>query len=155
MGSIEDREKLKEAYKVHYRAIRDLRQKAVDARRMASVNNALDAIQNSELMHRFDAALNTVNEHIARAEARLELYLDGDEHVSAEAQEVVQKEQARVTIQKMRAEMGFIQEELDQKIASLPDVKKSVGVTPNTDRPHTSNAKKTSNKTLGPRNTSS
>ena len=155
MGSKEDREKLKEEYKAHYRAIRDLRQKAADARRMASVNNALDAIQNSELMHRFDAALNTVHEHIARAEARLEVYLDDNEHVSAESEEVVQKEQARETIQKIRDEMGFIQEELDQKIAGLPDIKKSVGVDPNADQPNKSNTNTISNKTLGPRKTSS
>ncbi|MCC5926071.1 MAG: hypothetical protein JJU41_05870 [Bacteroidetes bacterium] len=151
MGSIEDREKLKEEYKAHYRALKDLRQKAANVRRTASVNKALEAMQSGQLLQRFDAAMNAVNEQIARAEARLEVFLDAAAEKEPIDEAVIEKELARQTVQKMRSEIGLIHDELDEQLAALPDVKKSVGVDSTADKKKKQPANTNVNKTLGPR----
>lgn len=150
MGSMEDREKLKEEYKAHYRALRDLRQKAAGARRMVSVDRAMQSLQNTDLIQRFDDALHAVQENMLRAEARLEMLLEGS--TTEEYEEVVERQKARETLASIRAEMGAIQEHVDEQVLRLTEVRKSLGAAPDQNKSASpSEQDGTIRKTLGPK----
>lgn len=133
MGSIEDRERLKEEYKKHYRSIKELRQKAVDAERMAKVNNALNRMNVDGLMDSFDEVLDKVRHKIALAEAKMEVYLESAEELNSdevyrcEDEEFIRKQRSEETLQRIRAEMGIIQTDIKEQISALNEVDKSIG----------------------------
>jgi hypothetical protein len=150
MGSIEDRQRLKEEYKEHYKAVRELRKKAAEAERTSRIRSALNNMNTDSLMETFDEMLHKVREKIDLAEARLEIMLesrgessgtsddyshgtsDGTSSGISESdrlkmEEFERKEKTRETLSKIRAEMGLLQNELDEKIEGMKDVHKSVG----------------------------
>jgi len=152
MNTQEEREKLKEAYKEHYRALRELKEKAVNARRVASVKEALQKIGDRSVVERLDQAVETVQVHIARAEAKLEHFIDS--HTQRAEQEETQawmdKEQARQTIEQIRAEMGLVHQDIENKLSDLPEVTKSVG-REKCDETSEKTGQSASTKTIGPR----
>jgi len=138
MGSVEDRQRLKEEYKEHYRAVRELRKKAAEAERTSKIRTALNNMNTDSLMDTFDDMMQKVREKIDYAEARLEVMLesrdereDGDEASSTakreEFEESLRKQKAQETLSKIRLEMGLLQSELDEQIAGMKDIHKSLG----------------------------
>lgn len=153
MNSREEREKLKEVYKEHYRALKDLKEKAVNAKRVASVKEALQNISDRSVVDRLDQAVETVQLHIAKAEAKLEYFMDAhSQRVQQEESEAwMDKEQARQTIQQIRAEMGLVHKDIEDKLSDLPEVSKSIGPEKR-NQPSDKSSQSTSPKTIGPRN---
>jgi phage shock protein A len=165
MGSVEDRQRLKEEYKEHYRAVRELRKKAAEVERTSSIRSALNNMNTDSLMDTFDEMLHKVREKIDLAEARLEVMLESrEEGVSvadqAKIDDFERKEKARETLSKIRMEMGLLHSELDEQIAGIKGVYKSVGPAaesrlqssrPDKNQP---NSPDSVHKTIGPKNDS-
>ena len=90
--------------------------------------------------------------HIARAEAKLEHFIDS--HTQRAEQEETQawmdKEQARQTIEQIRAEMGLVHQDIENKLSDLPEVTKSVG-REKCDETSEKTGQSASTKTIGPR----
>jgi len=129
MGSREDRERLKEEYKVHFRAIRDLKKKAVESERMAKISTALNQVNTHALMESFDQALNKVRETIEVAEAKLEMAIESrlDDHGDEQLKEIEQRRRAQETLNSLKSEMGALQNQLDTKTTQVKPHSKTLG----------------------------
>lgn len=129
MGSVEDRERLKEEYKEHYRSIRELRKKAEESERMAKIASTLDKMNAGAILETFDNALQKVREKIELAEAKLEMALDSrkSDQTDAELESELQKRKAAETISRIKSEMGNLHSEIDDKVAQLQLKDKTLG----------------------------
>lgn len=124
MDSREERERLKEEYKEHYRQILESRKKLETYERKAKILKALDNIDPSPVLHSFHSALGTLKEKITLAEARIETYLEEDEEQKQkravhESDEFMEKERAKETLKAIRMQMGSIENELEKKVEEL------------------------------------
>ena len=145
----EERERLKEEYKDHYRKVRDLKKKYREVKQEKSLRDTLrDIADPANLMDNFDQALDVVKDKIAMAEERLSAALGFDDEVSEldydmeerrrmredriarEQFEAEQKRKnARSTLDKIRMEMGIAQEEIEEKAGSAAASRKTIGNT--------------------------
>lgn len=157
MGSVEDREKLKEEYKEHYRAIKDLRKKAAESERMAKIARTLEDMNADHLLDAADAALHRVREKIELAEAKLDMIIHHrDSAVKAadeqDLDEVLRKQKAAETIRNIREEMGTAAKQNTDTVTQAPSTEKSLGPVTDTSGHTKLTAKDTTiQKTLGPR----
>jgi flagellar biosynthesis chaperone FliJ len=74
--SEQERERLKEEYKDHYRKMRDLKEKV---RRSQSVRNISEAVENlntDDLMESVDQFIDKIRHKVASVEARLDVALE-------------------------------------------------------------------------------
>lgn len=151
MGSKEDRERLKEEYKEHFRAIRDLRKKAAESERMAKISSALHSVNSESIMDTFDQALNKVRETIEIAEAKIEMAIESrlDDHGDDELKEIEQKRKAKEALDKIRSDMGVLHNDLVEKVEEVQLKAKTLGPSPSeaTSKPDSSDSVK---KSLGP-----
>ncbi|MCC5915483.1 MAG: hypothetical protein JJU46_14000 [Balneolaceae bacterium] len=128
-NSEQEREKLKEEYKEHYRKMRDAKEKL---RRSKYVRNVSDAMQNmnaDELLDSVDQFLGTVRNKMAGIEARLDVAMEQfiDDHPDeAELDEELKKEKAKDTLKQIKLEMGLLYNEIEEQAENL-DVEKTVG----------------------------
>jgi phage shock protein A len=132
MGSVEDRERLKEEYKEHFRAIKEVRKKAAESERMAKIARALEDMNADHLLDSADEVLHRLREKIEIAEAKLDMIIQHrDNTVSSAAvqefEDAQQKQKAAQTLQKIRAEMGLLQDEMDDVVSRLSVSGKSLG----------------------------
>ena len=129
MGSKEDRERLKEEYKEHFRAIRDLRKKAAESERMAKISSALHSVNTESIMDTFDQALNKVRETIEIAEAKIEMAIESrlDDHGDDELKEIEQKRKAKEALDKIRTDMGVLHNDLVEKVEEIQVQTKTLG----------------------------
>lgn len=151
MGSQEDRERLKEEYKEHYRAIRDLRKKAAESERMAKISSALHNVNTESIMETFDQALNKVRETIEIAEAKIEMAIEStlNDHNDEELKEIEQKRKARENLEKIRADMGVLRNDLVEKVEEIQVQAKTLGPS-SPDEHKKPAAQDTVKKSLGP-----
>ncbi|MCC5933037.1 MAG: hypothetical protein LAT75_02525 [Candidatus Cyclonatronum sp.] len=126
----EERERLKEEYKQHYRQILEDKKRLAAAERKSRVLKSFQEIDTRPVLESFQDALGAVRERIVQAEARLEVWLDNrdaDTASSGAAPEDMeafeQKEKARQTLAQIRAEMGTIERQLDEKAAAITGAK--------------------------------
>lgn len=129
MGSQEDRERLKEEYKEHFRAIRDLKKKAAESERMARISSALNNVNTQSLMDSFDNALHKVRETIEVAEAKIEMAIESrlDDHGDEELREIEKRRKAQETLKNLKAEMGTLENHLDAKTDEIKHSTKTLG----------------------------
>lgn len=139
----QEKERLKQIYKDHYRQIRELKDQYQQNKRKASMLNALKDMDNSELMNSMNEFIDRIKSRIAQAEARLEVALENvDDDVEAEhakdkgdsestmsesqADLEQRKEEARKSLKRIKAEMGELYSELEKQAGNM-DVEKTVG----------------------------
>lgn len=129
MGSQEDRERLKEEYKEHFRAIRDLKKKAAESERMARITSALNNVNTQSLMESFDQALHKVRETIEVAEAKIEMAIESrlEDHGDEELKEIEQRRKAQETLRNLKSEMGTLENHLDAKTEEIKHTTKTLG----------------------------
>lgn len=121
----EERRRLKEEYKDHYRRIRETKEKLRQAKRTRSISDALGSMDQSALMASMDEFLYKLRTKIAQVEARLDLALEdldedsGSGNVSRtqmeEHEETIRRTQARDTLRQVKAEMGSLYSEIEQQ----------------------------------------
>lgn len=152
MGSQEDRERLKEEYKEHFRAIRDLKKKAAESERMARISSALNNVNTQSLMESFDQALHKVKETIEIAEAKIEMAIESrlDDHGDDELREIEQRRKAQETLKNLKSEMGTLENHLDTKTDEIKHSTKTLGPQSNQESDQTP-VNTTVSKSIGPK----
>jgi hypothetical protein len=152
MGSQEDRERLKEEYKEHFRAIRDLKKKAAESERMARISSALNNVNTQSLMDSFDQALHKVKETIEIAEAKIEMAIESrlEDHGDEELREIEQRRKAQETLRNLKSEMGTLENHLESKTDEIKHSSKTLGPQ---DKPDSEESKVSSSvsKSIGPK----
>lgn len=131
--SREQRERLKEEYKEHYRKMREAKQQLNRTRQKRNISEALRNMDTSELMESFDDFLFTVQSKIASAEARLDVAMDSlaEEDLSTgldeqQRDEELRKNKAKETLRQVKLEMGKLYNEIEEQANSMK-VQKTVG----------------------------
>lgn len=150
MGSKEDRERLKEEYKDHYRAIRDARKRVAESEKMAKITSALENMNADKLMESFDHMMHKVREKIEIAEAKLDMAMDSrkEQRLDDAFDELERKRKTSEILHKMRSEMGLMQTEMDEQLKQMHDSEKTLGPVQNQHQTTSSNDSNVE-KTLG------
>ncbi len=125
--SREERERLKQEYKEHYKQLLEQKKRLAAYERKAKVMQSLREIDPNPVLESFQGALQAVRERIVQAEARLEVYLDHNaskeggvslEEIQA-AEDFTRKQKAADLLSEIRAEMGTIERDLESRADSL------------------------------------
>lgn len=128
-SSEQERERLKEEYKEHYRSIRDAREKLQRSKYVQNVNEAMQKINADELLSSVDDFLGSVRTKMAVFEARLDVAMDQfleDNPDTGEADEELKKVKARDTLKQIKQEMGMLYSEIEIQAKNIK-VEKTVG----------------------------
>jgi len=131
-SSRDQRERLKEEYKDHYRKIRDAGEKLRSSSYARKAGEAVNQMNADDLLESVDHFLGKVRYKMASIEAKLDLALDDyltEAEESEEQQKMDQKirdERAKSTLQQIKKEMGMLYDDLEQQAEEL-QVKKTVG----------------------------
>lgn len=132
-SSREERDRLKEEYKDHYRKIRDAGEKLRSSRYAKKASDALNQMQADDLLESVDHFLGKVRYKMASIEARLDLAMDdilnSDEELNAERDQQLKKEKAKNSLQQIKREMGMLYDDLEQQAEQM-QVKKTIGPSP-------------------------
>lgn len=133
-NSEEDRERLKEEYKAHYRKIRDAKEKLRRSGYVNNVNKALQQMNADELLSSVDHFLGNVRDKMSLIEARLDVAMDqfvseGDQEIKqseSKLDEELRKESAQETLKQIKREMGLLYMEIEEQAKELK-AEKTVG----------------------------
>ncbi|MEX0905787.1 MAG: hypothetical protein WD604_12625 [Balneolaceae bacterium] len=128
-NSEQERERLKEEYKEHYRKIRDAKEKLSRSRYVKNVSNAMQQMNADELLSSVDEFLGKVWNKMIHLEARLDVAMDQfveDDIKQEELDESLKKERARETLKQIKMEMGLLYSEMEQQADEIK-VDKTVG----------------------------
>jgi hypothetical protein len=128
-SSEQERERLKEEYKEHYRKIRDAREKLQRSKYVQNVNEAMQKINADELLSSVDDFLGSVRSKMAGFEARLDVAMDQfleDNPDTGENDEELKKVKARDTLKQIKLEMGMLYSEIETQAKNIK-VEKTVG----------------------------
>ncbi|MCG8374176.1 MAG: hypothetical protein MI700_11605 [Balneolales bacterium] len=135
-SSEEERERLKEEYKEHYRRIKEAKERLKRTEQKGKIAQALNNMNTDELLGSVDEFLGKVRERVNLTEARLDVAMDGleDEELSStgskikqqEREEATQKQKAKQTLQQVKAEMGMLYSEIE-KHADEIQAQKTIG----------------------------
>lgn len=128
-SSEQNRERLKEEYKEHYRKIRDAKEKLQRSKYIRNVNNAMQNMNADELLSSVDDFLGSVRNKMVSFEARLDVAMDQflDDHPDTEEQdEELRKIKAHDTLKQIKQEMGMLYSEIENQARNMK-VEKTVG----------------------------
>lgn len=127
--SEQERERLKEEYKEHYRKIREAKEKVRRSGYVKNVSDALQQMNADELLASVDEFLGKVRTKMTHLEARLDVAMDhlmDDQFDEAELDEQMKKEKARETLSQIKLEMGLLYSEIEEQANGL-NVDKTIG----------------------------
>lgn len=131
-SSREDRERLKEEYKEHYRKIRQAKQKLRSSEYAKKAGDAVRSMNADELLSSVDHFLGKLRYKMASIEAKLDVAMEdmlGDEELKNEEmdlEEEMKKEKAKDTLRQIKMEMGMLYDDLEQQAEEM-NVRKTVG----------------------------
>lgn len=128
-SSEQNRERLKEEYKEHYRKIRDAKEKLQRSKYVRNVNNAMQNMNADELLSSVDDFLGSVRNKMVNIEARLDVAMDQflDDHPDTEElDEELKKARAHETLKQIKQEMGMLYSEIENQAQNMK-VEKTVG----------------------------
>lgn len=130
--SREERERLKEEYKQHYRKIREVKERLARSQKTKNISDALKNMDTSAVTDTFDEFLYKVKSKIANVEARLDVAMDSlatsedDTIDEIERDEELKKAKAKETLRQAKIEMGLLYNEIEQQADSM-SVEKTIG----------------------------
>ncbi|TVR31966.1 MAG: hypothetical protein EA390_05785 [Balneolaceae bacterium] len=125
----QERERLKEEYKDHYRQIREAKEKLRRSKYVKNVSDAMQQMNADDLLSSVDEFLGTVRNKMSHFEARLDVAMDqfmDEKPDDSELDEALKKEKARDTLKEIKREMGMLYSEIEQQANDL-NVEKTVG----------------------------
>lgn len=128
-NSEQERERLKEEYKEHYRKIRDTKEKLRRSKYVRNVNEALHQMNADELLESIDEFLGKVRTKMSMIEARLDVAMEAmleETDDMAELDEELKKENARESLKKIKTEMGLLYREIEKQAEEL-HAEKTIG----------------------------
>lgn len=133
--SEQDRERLKEEYKEHYRRIKEAKERLKRAEQKGKISKAVNNMNADNLLETVDEFLGKVREKVTNVEARLDVAMDSleDEDTAAgskikkeELDEELKKQKAKQTLKQVKAEMGMLYNEIE-KHADEIKTEKTIG----------------------------
>ena len=134
--SEEERERLKQEYKEHYRKIKDAKQRLKESQQKGKIADALNNMNADNLLGSVDEFLGKVRDKVTFNEAKWEVAMDNleDEELSSTAQKMKQQEheeelkkkRAMDTLKQVKAEMGMLYNEIE-KTAEEIKTSKTIG----------------------------
>jgi len=123
VNSREERERLKQEYKEHYRSILESRKKLEQYERKAKIMKALEQIDPTPVLDGLHNALGKLREKVTLAESRLETYMDDADAQKAQAIEEAEtfsrEQRAKDSLKSIRMEMGSLEEEVERKVSEI------------------------------------
>lgn len=131
----QDRERLKEEYKEHYRRIKEAKDRLKRTDQKGKISQAVQNMNADNLLETMDEFLGKVRDKVTHVEARLDVALNNleDESTPAgskvkdeELDEELKKEKAKQTIKQVKAEMGMLYTEIE-KHADEIKTEKTIG----------------------------
>lgn len=132
-SSREDRERMKDEYKDHYRRIRDAKEKLRSSSYAKKAGDAVRQMNADELLNSVDHFLGKLRYKMASIESKLDVAMDDiltdDEQKRDELDDEMKKEKAKETLRQIKQEMGMLYDDLEQQAEEM-NVKKTVGPHP-------------------------
>ena len=130
-NSRNERERLKEEYKAHYRKMREIKEKHSRAKKTQNITQALKNMDKSQMLESFDSFLYSVKHKLASVEARLDVAMDSlSEETPTQSEEQLDeemtKEKAKDTLRQVKMEMGLLYEEIERQADSM-NTNKTIG----------------------------
>ncbi len=132
----EERERLKQEYKEHYRKIKEAKERLRQTEKKGKIAQALNNMNADELFGTVDEFLGKVKEKVNLTEAKLDVAMDSldDEDFSSTAQKIkdkeraeeLKKQRAKDTLKQVKAEMGMLYSEIE-KTADEIKATKTIG----------------------------
>lgn len=128
INSEQERERLKEEFKEHYRKMREAKEKLQRSKYVKNVSEAMQQMNADELLSSVDEFLGKVRSKMVHFESRLDVAMEQflDNEARDEADEELRKERARDTLKHIKMEMGLLYTEIEQQAKEL-NVNKTVG----------------------------
>lgn len=132
----QERQRLKEEYKDHYRRIREAKQRLKETEQKGKIAQAVNNMNADSLLESVDEFLGKVREKVTHVEARLDVAMDSlEDEISAsvskikeeELDEELKKQKARQTLKQVKAEMGMLYSEIE-KHADEIHAEKTIGL---------------------------
>lgn len=142
----QERERLKEEYKDHYRRIKEAKEQLRKTEQKGRIAKAVENMNADNLLESVDEFLGKVRDKVTHVEARLDVAMDSLEDEGSEAgskikneelDQQLKKERAKQTLKQVKAEMGMLYSEIEKhaeeiraektigKEKDLPDDEKS------------------------------
>lgn len=132
-SSRDDRERMKEEYKDHYRRIREAKEKLRSSSYAKKASDAVRQMNADELLNSVDHFLGKLKYKMASIESKLDVAMDDiladDEQMKDDLDEEMKKEKAKDTLRQIKQEMGMLYDDLEQQAEDM-NVKKTVGPHP-------------------------
>lgn len=134
--SDQEKERLKEEYKDHYRRIKEAKARLKSVEQKGKITQALNNMNADSLLSSVDEYLGKVKDRVNLVEAKLDVAMDGldDEDSSVNAKIVKQelddelkKSRAKETLQQVKAEMGMLYSEIEKHAEGIKS-EKTVGL---------------------------
>lgn len=131
----QDRERLKQEYKDHYRRIKEAKERLKRAEQKGRISDAVHKMNTDNLLETMDEFLGKVRDKVTHVEARLDVALDSLDDESSEAaskikneelDEELKKQRAKQTLKQVKAEMGMLYNEIE-KHADEIKTEKTIG----------------------------
>lgn len=121
MNAQEQRDKLKEIYKEHYKSIRASKEKLASLEPKRRILEALNDMKNSAFMEDVDNMIDKVRESAYKAEAKIEQALDEqfENELEEERQQIIKKQQAKSMVEELKAQMGDVYNENEAKAKDM------------------------------------
>lgn len=132
--SEEERERLKQEYKDHYRRIKELKERSKRAEQKGKIAQAVNNMNPDSLLESVDEFLGKVKDKVNYVEARLDVAMDSMDDDSKLETEIkneqheaeLKKQRAKETLQQVKAEMGMLYSEIE-KTAGEIKTEKTIG----------------------------
>lgn len=132
----EERERLKQEYKEHYRKIKEAKERLKQTEKKGRIAQALNDMNADEILGSVDEFLGKVRDKVNLSEAKFDMAMDSleDEDLSETARranqqerdEEIKKQKAKETLKQVKAEMGMLYSEIE-KTADEIQAKKTIG----------------------------
>ena len=132
--SEEERERLKQEYKDHYRRIKELKERSKRAEQKGKIAQAVNNMNADNILGSVDEFLGKVRDKVTHVEARLDVAMDSMDDDSELETEIkneqheaeLKKQRAKQTLQQVKAEMGMLYSEIE-KTADEIKTEKTIG----------------------------
>lgn len=132
----QERERLKEEYKDHYRRIKEAKERLKQTEQKGKIAQALNNMNADELLGSVDEFLGKVKDKVINVEARLDVAMDSldedDPSTAAgklkqeELDAEIKKQKAKQTLQQVKAEMGMLYSEIEKHAEEI-HAEKTIG----------------------------
>ena len=132
----EERERLKQEYKEHYRRIKEAKERLKRTEQKGKIAQAIQNMDADNILESVDEFLGKVRDKVTHVEARLDVAMDSlDEDDSKFQQELkkeeldaeAQKEKAKQTLKQVKAEMGMLYSEIEKHAEEIK-AEKTIGL---------------------------